>query len=187
MIKNRDQRFIPLLIVVFGMLLSGLFGWFFYKQEEKSIIVEFRNDVDNRAASLYREVLMNFEALRSLAILFNRPSIPGQELFKSEAARILSRHNDIQALEWIPHVPQLERARYESGLSPCSRAATRGRRDLPCHHKRGSEHHCQLQRGVPSPVQARYFEAGGKGNTGRDVYLAGGRRLRHPGRYCAHP
>jgi len=116
MLNKLDHKLIPVLVVVLGIILSGMFGWFFYNQEEKSIIVELRNDVDNRAASLYREVVLNFEALRSLAILFNRESIPERKLFKYEAARILSRHNDIQALEWIPRVPNSERIRYESEL-----------------------------------------------------------------------
>lgn len=116
MFSTFNYRLIPILVVVCGFFISGVFGWFFYKEEEKSIIVEFRNDVDKRAASLYREVVVNFEALRSLVILFNRESIPEQKLFKSEAAKILGRHNDIQALEWIPRVLHSERAKYESEL-----------------------------------------------------------------------
>ena len=106
----------PILVVVFGIFFSGLVGWFFYRAEEKSITIEFRNDVDKRAASLYREVVVNFEALRSLAILFDRVSMPEQRLFKHEAAEILNRHNDIQALEWIPRVLHSERVKYESEL-----------------------------------------------------------------------
>ena len=113
---NIFHRFIPILVVVFGFFISGLFGWSFYKEEEKLITVEFRNDVDIIAASLYREVAVNFEALRSLVILFNRESIPELKRFKYEAAKILSRHDDIQALEWIPHVLHSERVKYESEL-----------------------------------------------------------------------
>jgi len=115
-LKKPYQKLIPILAVIAGISMSGLFGWFFYKQEEKSITIEFHNDVDKRAYSLYRELVLNFEALRSLAILFNRESIPEQKLFNYEASKILSRYNDIQALEWIPRVPHAERFKYESKL-----------------------------------------------------------------------
>ena len=112
--SNNHSRLILIFIVITGVLLSSLSGWFFYKTEEKSIIIEFRKDVDERAASLYREMAINFETLRSLAILFNRDTIPDWELFSLEAKKILSRHHDIQALEWIPRVIHSERATYEA-------------------------------------------------------------------------
>jgi len=82
--------------------------------EEKAIINEFQKDVDERAASLYRETIINFETLRSLAILFNEGSAPKWEQFQQEAAKILTRHRDIQALEWIPRVTHDQRITYES-------------------------------------------------------------------------
>ncbi|OUS25372.1 hypothetical protein A9Q98_12425 [Thalassotalea sp. 42_200_T64] len=107
---------IPILLVIAGVAVSALLGCFFYEQEENAITVEFRNDIDKRAASLYREIVINFEVLRSLAILFNREDVPQPELFEYEAAKILSRHKGIQALEWIPHVPHSQRKQYELAL-----------------------------------------------------------------------
>lgn len=119
-IKLNDSLIITL-VVVCGIISSSLLGWFFFKEEEKLIISEFRKDIDLRVTTLHREVAMNFEALRSLSILFTGESVPNQKQFQYEAAKILGRHNDIQALEWIPRVPHLERAKYESEM----------RRDFP--------------------------------------------------------
>lgn len=111
--KN-NSTVIQVLVVITGVILSSLSGWFLYEVEEKAIISEFRKDVNERAASLYREVAINFETLNSLAILFNRDTVPDFKQFSLEAKKILSRHGDIQALEWIPRVIHTERAAYES-------------------------------------------------------------------------
>lgn len=111
--KNHS-KLIKILVVITGVFLSGLSGWLLYKLEEKAIISEFRKDVNERAASLQREVAINFEVLRSLAILFNGNSEPEFEQFSIEAKKILSRHHDIQALEWIPRVIHSARATFES-------------------------------------------------------------------------
>ncbi len=111
---ENTSKLIQILIVIAGVILSGMSGWSLYKSEEKAIISEFRKDVNERAASLHREVAINFETLNSLAILFNGDTIPDFKQFSLEAKKILSRHKDIQALEWIPRVLHSERAVYES-------------------------------------------------------------------------
>ena len=75
--------------------MSSISGWLLYKENEKTIINEFHNDVNERAASIYREVTINFESLRSLAILFSDGTIPDFERFSFEAKNILSRYSDI--------------------------------------------------------------------------------------------
>ena len=113
--KNNLQL-VLILVVITGVILSGLSGWLLYEMEEKAIISEFQKDVDERAASLYREVAINFETLRSLSILFNGDTIPELKQFSVVAQKILNRHHDIQALEWIPRVIHSERATYETKL-----------------------------------------------------------------------
>ncbi len=105
---------VQILVVIAGVLLSSVSGWFLYDAEEKAIIGEFQKDVDDRAASLYREVSINFETLRSLALLFDEDAVPDSKQFSRSAKKILSRHQDIQALEWIPRVIHSQRATYES-------------------------------------------------------------------------
>jgi len=113
---EKHSRLIQTVVLLAGLLLSISSGWFLHKVEERAIIGEFHSDLDDRAASLYREVRINFETLRSLAILFSGDTVPELERFSLEAQKILNRHRDIQALEWIPRVVHSERATYESRL-----------------------------------------------------------------------
>jgi len=105
---------VQILVVIAGVLLSSVSGWLLYDVQEKAIIGEFQKEVDDRAASLYREVAINFETLRSLALLFDEDAVPESKQFSRSAKKILSRHQDIQALEWIPRVIHSQRATYES-------------------------------------------------------------------------
>jgi diguanylate cyclase (GGDEF)-like protein len=112
--SNNHSRLMLMIVVITGVILSSLSGWFLYKVQEKAIIGEFQKDVDERAASLYREVTINFETLRSLAILFNGDTVPELQQFSLESKRILTRYPDIQALEWIPRIIHSERTTYVS-------------------------------------------------------------------------
>ena len=110
--KN-NPALIIILVVVVGVCVSGFSGWSLYKADEKAIVNDFKKDVDERAASLYREVTINLETLHSLSVMFSGDTIPTFRQFSSEAKKILSRHHDIQALEWIPRVLHSERVLYE--------------------------------------------------------------------------
>lgn len=96
--KKHHSILIQILVLTTGVILSSSSGWLLYAMEEKAIVNEFRNDVNERAAILYREIVVNFETLNSLTILFNGNTIPDFKQFSHEAKRILSRHSDIQAL-----------------------------------------------------------------------------------------
>ncbi len=109
-----DSKLIQILVISTGILLSSISGWLLEQAEKKAIINEFRKDVNERAASIYRQVTINFEALRSLGILFNEDTVPEIEQFSLEAQKILYRYNDIQGLEWVPRIIHSKRAEYES-------------------------------------------------------------------------
>lgn len=105
---------IILLIVIAGLSVSCAISLLLHNNEQQAIIREFQNDVDVRAASLYRELTINLEAIYALTVLFNRTQLPSFKQFSQEAGKILSRHKDIQALEWVPRVKHPERSRLES-------------------------------------------------------------------------
>ena len=114
MATNNYPNLIIILVVTTGFLVSSFSGWLLYKAEEKAINADFRRDVNVRAASVYREVIINFYALNSISVMFNGDRVPTFRQFSFEAKRILSRHRDIQALEWIPRVLHSERASYKA-------------------------------------------------------------------------
>ena len=76
-----SPKLIILLVSIVGVLLSGLSGTMLYREEEKSIFNEFHNDVNERAGSLHRELVVNLETLYSLAILFNEETVPELKRF----------------------------------------------------------------------------------------------------------
>lgn len=115
--SNLKSNIIFYLIISIGLILSYLSFLVIYNIENKAIYVEFQKDVDERADSIYRETVINFEALRSLAILFNsNNNIPLYSKFSYEAQKIISRHKDIQALEWIPRIPHEKRNQYVKNI-----------------------------------------------------------------------
>lgn len=114
--NNIKINLILITICALGICLSSFSGWLLYEAEEKTIIGELKRDVDERASSLYRELLINFETLQSLAILLRETGDKDYERFRSEAQRISSRHRGIQALEWIPRITHSERAQYVSRI-----------------------------------------------------------------------
>ena len=102
--SNSRMKLVATVVGIMAIGLSSLSSWLFYQHETKTITHDFQKDVDERAASIYRELIINFETLRSLAILFNGDEIPQYSRFNLEAERILKRHDGIKALEWIPRV-----------------------------------------------------------------------------------
>lgn len=70
--------------------------------------------MDVRAASLYREITINLETLHSLSVMYSDGNLPTLHQFSIEAKKILSRHHDIQALEWVPRVLHADRSLYEN-------------------------------------------------------------------------
>ncbi len=94
--------------------MSFLGGWTFYDSEEKKVIGELTHDVDERTESFYRELKINFETLRSLAILFRNQPLPDIERFNLESGRILSRYPAIHVLAWVPRITHAERDSYRT-------------------------------------------------------------------------
>ena len=65
MILKNDSNPIVISVVIVGVLISSWSGWQIYKEEEKAIIYAFQKEVNDRAASIYREMAINFEAFRT--------------------------------------------------------------------------------------------------------------------------
>ena len=111
-IKSYKLNLSLVLVACVGLGFSALSGWVLYNIENKSITREFQKDIDDRAASVYRELSINFEALRSLAILFRQGKIPSYLDFSLEAKKIINRYDNIQALEWVPRITSSRQQEY---------------------------------------------------------------------------
>jgi len=90
-----------------------LIGYSFYQKETQAIEADFRRDVDDKASALERELLLKLEALYALKGLFDSSENVTAQEFKMLASSFLIRHQDIQALEWVPKIVQEHRESYE--------------------------------------------------------------------------
>ena len=104
--------YLTLLTALAGVITCVYVYAGFRQMETARIVGEFQTDVERSATSIEREVRLNFEALHGLHNLFDN----GREVTAAEFAQasqdVLSRHSDIQALEWIPRVPHARRAEF---------------------------------------------------------------------------
>ena len=107
------SKVVLLTTLLLGIAFSAFIGWFFYTIETKAIISQFENDVDAQTASIEREITLNFEALYALKGLFDSSQEVTADEFSRSAADILARHQNIQALEWIPRVENHQRSDYQ--------------------------------------------------------------------------
>ncbi|BAJ00565.1 CHASE domain-containing protein [Shewanella violacea] len=107
------SNYLVLFSILVGIILSGGLGYSFYQNETQAIESDFRRDVDDKAAALERELLINLEVLYAVKGLFNSSDDVNEAEFKQLASSFLVRHQNIQALEWIPRVSLEQRDKYE--------------------------------------------------------------------------
>lgn len=109
--KGREFR-LPTAFMVVGLILSTGAAIAARYAETQAIEIEFRADVLSLAGDLERELALNFEAIRGLALLFGAGWDPDDEEFRAVAGQTLDRYPDIQALEWVPIVTDAARETY---------------------------------------------------------------------------
>ena len=107
-------------IAVSGIALSIFVSLSSYYKDEKFRQEQFENAVENRYLALKREIDNNMHVLESLQALYistqdlERSELLDRVEFRDFANHIMKHHASIQALEWIPRVPDSERKSYES-------------------------------------------------------------------------
>lgn len=102
-----------ILSLAIGLAFSFILGWSFYDLETRSIASQFGRDVDSHVSSIEREITLNFETVHALKGLYDSSEHVTDAEFKRFASGLLARHNNIQALEWIPKVSLEDRASFE--------------------------------------------------------------------------
>ena len=77
MLIKENPKLSIILVCIIGLALASSGAYLIYHDNEdvkeikhQQSLLEFRNTIDNRAAVLNRDLDVNFEALRSIAILF---------------------------------------------------------------------------------------------------------------------
>jgi CHASE1-domain containing sensor protein len=82
----------------------------------------FERAAIDRIFSVQRTIAAELESLHSIAAFFDSAPSVGTDEFRSFVASALSRHQSVQALEWVPRVRASKRSAYErrardSGIS----------------------------------------------------------------------
>ena len=101
-------------IVILGVVLSIIVSASSYYTHKKLMEVEFNEAVDNRYSALKRELDSNLSVLASVqALYYTSTKAAERSEFRNFTNHILEQHASIQALEWIPRVPDSRREVYE--------------------------------------------------------------------------
>jgi len=100
-------------IVIFGLLITTII----YLELKQAQDIAFRKDFLSRSASfvasIEQEIILDLEVLQFFKGFYDSSESVTSKEFNLFAARALSRHPSIQALEWVPRVPMAERAKVE--------------------------------------------------------------------------
>jgi PAS domain S-box-containing protein len=112
--RTRVQAYGPAaLVLALGALLTSVAWTITSNLERARLRSEFEHLAQDRETAITGSIDDNLRALRALsARCEDRYGILREE-FKKFTALILSENHGIQALEWIPRVPDAERAAYE--------------------------------------------------------------------------
>ncbi|WP_223824384.1 CHASE domain-containing protein [Candidatus Enterovibrio escicola] len=100
--------------ILVGVFFSFIAAMSLYRSEQQTIELEIQKDVENATLSLGRELNLGIEllyALRNQVLISNRLN---EKIFMTMARRIMNRHFNIRAMEWVEFVPGEERQHYES-------------------------------------------------------------------------
>ena len=112
---KKNNYFSPLVIFVFfiGISISIFLFNFTLNNIEKINKQEFEHLLRREAASIQRELDLNLQVLDSMKDFFNASTFVDREEFRIFIEAPLLKHKSIQALEWIPLVPNNLRQHYE--------------------------------------------------------------------------
>ena len=108
------RLFIPLFIVITVGIVLAVSAFYTVKHvENQDIAAKFGLDAQNRINAIKREIAINVEAIQSLRSFYlSSEEVTREEFIEFTRPQILD-HPSIQALEWIPRIPDSKRRTYE--------------------------------------------------------------------------
>ncbi|MGF1700406.1 diguanylate cyclase [Photobacterium makurazakiensis] len=85
----------------------------FYQVETSNIQRQFESDTQEKVDALSQEIALHLEVLHSIKVAFDNSGVLEPSAFSSIAQSSILRHQNIQALEWIPRVTEEQRQTFE--------------------------------------------------------------------------
>ena len=110
---KRPQYIFVLLVACLGLALSVVAFRAVQASEQHQLEEHFEQTARDRALALESSIDASVEVLHNIRSLYSASKVVEREEFRSFVARLLTEQPAIQALEWIPRVPALQRATYE--------------------------------------------------------------------------
>ena len=102
-------------ILFLGSVLSVFLSLIVQDQRQARTQVEFERQANSYVAAIQKGIERNLEVVESIGGLYAASDKVGRDQFREFTQGPLSRHYDIQALEWIPRVTDSDRTSYEEG------------------------------------------------------------------------
>ena len=112
LIKEVRRYILPFGIILTGIALSAIAFIVARDLDFQKIRKEFEQDSEERYEALRREIELNLNVLDSIKAFYN-PNRISRLQFREFVGHFLVRHPSIQALEWIPRIPNSQREAYE--------------------------------------------------------------------------
>ena len=102
-----------LLINLLALGFSAFLAWNLYRHEQAKVVSQFESEVDQRVASLTREISLRIEALYTVKTLFEASAQVTSAEFEKVTRATRARHSHLRNLGWIPRVSNADRPVYE--------------------------------------------------------------------------
>ena len=103
-------------IVAVGLVVTGLVLATMGRLESRKVESEFNRLADDWHASLQRSIHDHMTVLVAIGALYDAIDHVDREQFSRFVNPLLRRHRGIQALEWIPRIPDSERDAWEQEI-----------------------------------------------------------------------
>ena len=111
-----QSRSVIVLLAVSGLLITAAVSNWLSRLESRNASQSFQAEVADRADSLQRELQAGIEGIYTLREMVRYVDSLPSLVFDDVAAAIMARNANILALEWLPLVPEEERARFEASM-----------------------------------------------------------------------
>ncbi len=112
-IKKRLSYIVVVTILFVGAGLSVVAYTVMQRWEVQKMRIDFNRAAENRYASLHREIGSNLHVVESLQAFYLHSEKISRSEFHDFTKALLLQGLSMQALEWIPRVPDFQREEYE--------------------------------------------------------------------------
>jgi len=118
-LSTRRNQVLPLLLILGGGIVLSLLGFLAIRHWERhdvnaSTTLHFQQDAHDLSSAIQREAQSHLLVLRALGALYTASERVTDTEFQQFAHPLLDRITSLQALEWIPRVPDAERSQHEA-------------------------------------------------------------------------